>query len=519
MNGVATNKLGRIKKLIPRFSNIPGLNKMSDYRQYRLLEILPGAAIWLTFLAAIILSIFKPIWAIYFIIVFDLFWLIRVVYMITYMVIGFSRWRKSRQINWLEKMKQIPEWQKIHHLVILPTYKEDLKVVRGSFQALINNDFPLEKFIVVLAGEERDQANFLKIADIIKQEFGHLFFRFLITVHPQDIEGEVAGKGSNSHWAGQKAKILIDQLDIPYEDILVSSFDVDTCADRQYFTYLTHKFLTVDDPLHASYQPLAVFNNNIWDSHILMRVVSNSTTFWLMGEQIRPDRLFTFSSHSMPFRALVDVGFWQNDIVTEDSRIFLQGLLHYDGRYRVVPMHITVSMDTVMADSFWDSIKNLYFQQRRWAYGVENFPYMAWHFAKNKLIPFNTKVKYIWNQLEGVYSWATAPVLIFVLGRLPFVFAAEETSSSVIVQNAPKVLEVLMLMAMIGLLIMAIINTIMLPPRPKKHPKTKIFLMIIQWVLFPITMIVFGSIPATEAQTRLMFGKYLGFHVTAKSRN
>ncbi|MFH1597733.1 MAG: glycosyltransferase family 2 protein [Patescibacteria group bacterium] len=519
MRKVANNSIVRIKKLFPRFSDIAGLNNMSDYRKYRILEMIPGVAVWATFFTAIFLSAFQPIWAIYFIILFDFYWLVRVVYMITYMVLGFTKLKKHSKINWLPKVQEITCWQRIHHLIILPTYKEELAVVRSSFQALVSVNYPLDKLIVVLAGEERDQENFLRIANQIKQEFGDKFFQFLITVHPKDLPGEVPGKGSNTNWAGHKAKILIDQLELAYEDVLVSSFDVDSCVHAQYFAYLTHKYLTVKDPLHASYQPVALFNNNIWESNMLMRVVSNSTTFWLMSEQIRPDRLFTFSSHSMPFRALVDVGFWQNDIVTEDSRIFLQGLLRYDGRYRVEPMHISVSMDTVMADNFWTSLKNLYFQQRRWAYGVENFPYMAWHFAQNKLIPRGSKIKYIWNQLEGVYSWATAPILIFVLGRLPFLFIDKNvSSSSVIVQNAPKTLEILMLVAMIGLLMMAIINTIMLPPRPEKSPKLKIVLMLVQWVLFPITMVLFGSIPATEAQTRLMLGKYLGFHVTAKTR-
>ncbi len=512
------NQLAKIKKLFPRFSDIPGLNKMSDYRKYRILEMIPGVAVWTTFVLAITLSIVKPIWAIYVIIVFDLYWLIRIIYMITYMIIGYYRYKRDAKIDWLARLKEIPEWTNIYHLVVIPTYKEELAVIRSTFEALSNISFPLDKLIVVLAGEERDKDNFLSTANQIKNEFGHKFKYFLITIHPQDIVGEVAGKGSNIHWAGQKAQLLIDQLEIPYQDILVSSFDSDSCVNPQYFTYLSYKFLTVEDPMHASYQPVAVFHNNIWESNALMRVVSNSTTFWLISEQIRPDRLLTFSSHSMPWQALVDVGFWQNDIVTEDSRIFLQCLLRYDGRYRVEPMHIPISMDTVMAGSFWQSLKNLYFQQRRWAYGVENFPYMAWNFKRNKLIPLGKKIKYIWNQLEGVYSWATAPILIFVLGRLPFYFVGKETSSSVIVQNAPNVLERLMQIAMIGLLVMAVISTIILPPKPKKYPKLKYLIMVAQWILFPITFIVFGSFPATEAQTRLMLGKYLGFHVTAKKR-
>lgn len=53
----------------------------------------------------------------------------------------------------------------------------------------------------------------------------------------------------------------------------------------------------------------------------------------------------TFSSHSMSLRMLIDVGYWQKDIVSEDSRIFLQGLVHYHGRYRVTPIQGPARLD------------------------------------------------------------------------------------------------------------------------------------------------------------------------------
>lgn len=249
-----------------------------------------------------------------------------------------------------------------------------------------------------------------------------------------------------------------------------------------------------------------------------MRVAANSTTFWLMTEQVRPERLFTFSSHSMSFRTLVDVDFWQNDIVTEDSRIFLQGLLRYDGDYSVTPMYLPVSMDTVLAKTLKRSFINLYKQQRRWAYGVENFPYMVWNFTQNRLIPFRVKLRYVWNQLEGIYSWATAPILIFLLGWLPLRINEHRLGSSIVAQNAPSILELLMRLAMVGLIFSAVLSTTILPPKPKEKRKSQWLMIILQWILFPVVMIVFGSIPATDAQTRLMLGKYLGFSVTEKHR-
>ena len=117
-----------------------------------------------------------------------------------------------------------------------------------------------------------------------------------------------------------------------------------------------------------------------------------------------------------------------------------------------------------------------------------------------------------------MYSWATAPILIFVLGRLPLLVVKAEEKATALAQTAPYVLEWLMAAAMIGLFLMAIFSTFLLPPRPKQIRRVKIIEMVLQWILFPITMIVFGSISATDAQTRLMLGKYMGFNVTKKVR-
>lgn len=489
-----------------------------DRLKYRFLEIIPGFLTWATFALAIVLSFIKPLWAIYFIIIFDLYWLFRVSYFVFYVVMAWRKYKQAIQVDWLAKVKSISGWQRIYHLVLLPTCGEPIEVLRTTFKSLENNIYPLDKFIVVLAGEERKKKSFEKNAEILKQEFGDKFYKLVFTLHPDGVIGELKGKGANAHYAGHRAKELIDELGIPYEDIIVSYFDCDTCAHPSYFACLTDTYLTHPKPLQTSYQPVVNYNNNIWDAPAVMRVTAFGTIFWLMTELLKPERLFTFSSHSMGFKPLVDVGFWQKDIVTDDSRIFLQGFLHYNGDYSVTPIYVPVSMDTVLTGKYLRSFVNLYKQQRRWAWGVEHFPYMIWHFLKNKEIPLKKKIKYTWNLGEGMYSWATAPILIFILGRLPLIFASEQVAKTVIAQNAPLILEWLMTLAMIGILASAIFSLLILPPRPKSQPKYKILVMILQWVFLPLTLIIFGSIPATEAQTRLMLGKYLGFWVTEKAR-
>src|SRR3989338_5024672 len=222
-----------------------------------------------------------------------------------------------------------------------------------------------------------------------------------------------------------------------------------------------------------------------------------------MMQQERPERLSTFSSHSMSFKMLAQVGFWQKNIVSEDSRIFWNAVLFYDGDYKVVPMSYPVSMDANVGPNLWQTIKQVYKQQRRWTWGVENLPYLLFGFLKNKKIPFAKKTRLTLTQIEGFWGLATNPILIFLLGWLPLLIGGNEFNAMLLSYNLPRVTRVLMTLAMLGLITSAIISTSLLPPRPKKIGKSRALAMILQWLLIPVTIIVFGAIPGLESQARL----------------
>ena len=486
--------------------------------RWRFFEILPGLLSWGTLIGSIVLSFIKPVWVAIFIICFDIYWLTKALYSAVHLVSSYRNLRKIIEINWLQKCQTIVGWEDIYHLVILPTYKEDLNVIKPTFQALAKANYPLKKVIVVFAGEERDKERAQKNAAAIRQLYGDKFKLFFSTLHPADIPGEIAGKGSNETWAAREAKKAIDKQGIPYENVIVSVLDVDTCIHPEYFGVLTHKFLTTDKPHQASYQPVPMFFNNIWDSPALMRVVAMHTTFWMMMEQGKPDKLVTFSSHSMSFKTLVDIGFWDVDVVSEDAHVFWQCLIHYNGEYRVEPLLIPVYMDTVLAETYKESIVNQYKQQRRWSWGIEDIPYIFTNFIGNSKIKLRKKIKYGFWSLEGFHSWATNAIIIFSLGWLPLIVGGEAFTQTVLAQSLPYITQVLMTLAMIGIFISATINMLIIPERPKHKRKAMVISMLLQWALLPVAAILLGSVPALESQTRMIIGKYMGFWVTEKKR-
>ena len=236
------------------------------------------------------------------------------------------------KIDWMLKLKGIKNWEGLRHLVIIPVYKETIEVVRPCFEGLARSGYSLDKIIVVLAIEEKSGEAGKELARQITDEFGGKFFKFIAVIHPANIVGEIAGKGSNEAWAAKKAKEkIIDNLNIPYENIVVSVFDADTVVSFGYFSCLAYHYLTHPNPTQASFQPIPLFVNNVWEAPALARVISFSSSFWHMMQQERPERQITFSSHSMSFKALDDIGFWQTNVVSEDSRIFWQNYLYHDG--------------------------------------------------------------------------------------------------------------------------------------------------------------------------------------------
>lgn len=484
---------------------------------FRILEMVPGGVAWLTLLGMVLASWLAPFAAAIFIILFDLYWLVKTVYLSVHLRANWKRMRHHLEIDWAERVQKL-HWEPVWQVVILPFYKEPFEVIESSFESISRSDWPKERMIVVLAREERAGEGAREISSKLLKKYKNIFPHLLETEHPQNLEGEIPGKGSNTAWSGRKIKEYADKLKIPYENILVSSFDIDTQVSKQYFLVITYHFLTVEEPHKTSYQPIPLYHNNIWETPAFSRVVANSGSFWQMMQQERPERLATFSSHSMSFKALADVGFWQKNMVSEDSRIFWNGLLYYKGAYKSHPISYPVYMDANVGKNFFETVKNVYKQQRRWAWGAENFPYAVFGFLKIPEIPLRKKLYFTMIMFEGLWSWATNAILMFFLGWLPLLLGDEVFNSTILSYNLPRATRLIMTFAMVGIMTSIVISTSLLPPRPARSPKRLWLYMVLQWFLMPVTLIIFGSIPALDAQTRLMLGKYMGFWVTPKHR-
>jgi len=527
----------------------------------RFWEILPGLQFWSVFIGAVVLSYYRPVWAALFIIVFDLYWVLKALNTSLHLLGSYRRFRIFVKIDWLDFVKRLGEdpsrfkaflrqragtaekklerryyleeakrldsagtrplltkpLTDFYHLIVLPFSNEGFEILDSTLAAIAAVNYPLDRLIILLASEERAGHTAQEVAAKAREKYGSRFFQFYLTTHPDGLPGEIKGKSANASYAVKESLPELDKLGIGIERVLVSNFDSDTIVHPQYFARVMYEFLTAEKPYRRSYQPIAIYNNNIWDSPAFIRVVSVSNSFFQFTESSRVDRLRTFSSHTMTLKALVDVGFWKKDLINEDGYIYWQCYLHYDGDYQVVPLFIPISLDTCLADSFWQTLKNQYKQKKRWAYNVEYYPHLIPQLIRSKA-PFFDRAYKLYQYVEGNFNWATASIIITLLGRLPLYLGGREFLDTVVAFNLPQTTKIFLNIALLFLIFSVYINLILLPPRPARYGRGRSIMMYLQWFLVPITSVVFGSLPAVEAQTRLMMGWYLEFWVTPKSR-
>jgi hypothetical protein len=540
------------------------------------LEMVPGTLSWATILGMILLSFFQPVVASVFIITFDIYWIYRTIFVSYYSLKGHFTLREGKKINWWERCQnieqpavyaemirlrlrryreaiaetsifkwrdilvlrkwilqtkshlrevealipiqdQILDWRKIIHVVLLPTAGESAEIIEPAIQSLLDVNFPKEQMIVVLATEERENKETrLPKVEYLQKKFAGQFKDFIVTTHIV-AAGEMKCKASNAAFAARYLMGYFDERKIDYKRVIFSNFDCDTVAHPEYFAALTYAFITDPKRLQRAYQPIPVYHNNLWDTNAFVRLAVTGSSFWHLYQSTRRE-MVTFSSHSESFDTLVKVGFWPLNMISEDSVIYWKCLSYFDGDYEVRPIHLPVSLDAVLANTYAKTIQNQYKQLRRWAYGIENWPVTMRAIWPNPRVPFRTKLRVSFEMLEGHHSWATTSFILAFLGWLPLVLGGEAFREGLLAHNLPIVTQTLMTLAMMGMMVSVPLSMVSLPPKPSRYHWGRYFLMLLQWVLAPLVAFL-SALPALDSQTRLLFGHYFGeFWVTEKVR-
>lgn len=479
----------------------------------RSLEILPGLISWTLILSPFWGSFLFPFALAYFILFFDMYWLYKSISLTITAYIASKRIKETEREDWVKKAELLPNFEKTSHVVIIPNYKESTAKIRDTIASLAAQTFPSKRIYVVLAMEMREETA-KERAEILTEEFRDVFGKIFATFHP-DIDGEVKGKSSNQAFAGKQAyKDLVEGGNIDLDYSTISSVDADSIFDKQYFAYLSYKFLTDQKPYNKFWQSANVNYNNFWAVPAPIRVISFFGSLWRTAQLIQGDRLLVNSTYSLSFKMLKNIDFWDTDVIPEDYRILFKAFYRLKGNVWTEPIFLKTSMDAPLSSTYIKSLENKYNQERRWSWGVSDDALFIKWWLTVPGVPFIRKTIMLWNVLQDHFLWPVNWFIITIAANIiPLVNPI--FSRTTLGYNLPRLAGFILTFCIFSLLSMIIIDY---RNRPKhlSQSAARQFLFPLEFVLLPVVGFFLSALPALISHTQLMLGKRLEYKVTEK---
>jgi hypothetical protein len=482
----------------------------------RLLEILPGFVSW-----NIILF---PYWGIfiipnivaYFILMFNVYWFYQSFQISIGALISHWRIQASMIYDWVSDVKTFPDWEKVHNVIIVTTYKEPVYILRRTISSIANQTLPKEQLSVVLAMEKKeDEDERNEKVKILKKEFDKKLGNLFVTVHELNV-GEVAGKASNERFAAIWVKNeLVDKRGMNIDYITVTSCDADHVYHSNHFACLTYQFLDNPNRHLRFWQAAVMFYNNIWELPALTRVPNTLGSIWNLSQLPRKDRLINAQNYTLSLKLLHEVGYWDADKIPEDWGIFFKSYFKKQGKIEVEPIYLPVYVDAALANGFWATLKNQYEQYKRWAWGVSDDPWIIKNYFLTPNVPFWDKTMRLIYALMSHFLWPVNWFLITIGLTLPSILNPRFARTT-LGFYVPKISSFILTVALVFLVLMIIFDNIYKPKKPKDFPLWRAILMPLEFVLMPVAGFFFSALPGLDAHTRLMLGKYMEYRVTEK---
>jgi hypothetical protein len=485
----------------------------------RLLEMVPGTVSWAIIIGPIWLSFSYPWLVAYFVLSFDFYWLCRALWFSGAVLIAYRRMHDVLATDWRARLESLddpatPSWESYTHLALIPTYTEPRETLRHTVRALAEADWPVERKICAIITRETDVDAIATVA-VLREEFGSAFAEFLHIRDPLE-PGIVVGKSSAMAFGGRWLyRLLVRERGMDPRLLLVTDLDADYRVHPEYFNYLTWTHLSDPNRETQLYQPVPYFHNNLWQAPLLLRLFVAVLTQLQMWRSVLPETLKSFSSYSTTLHLVHEVGYWATDAIPEDSRFYWKSFFTYGDRFRAVPLFIPIYGDAVRAKTYWRSLVSQYMQARRWAWGVTDLPYVVQNAIAHPEISFWSRAWRIGYLFAEHINWAIAPFVIIFGATVPLLINPAFARTT-LGQNLPIYASSMLSIALVALLVLIWVEHRIVPPFPMAWGRWRRLLVYIGWIGLPFVGIFFSNLPALDAQTRLLTGRYLEYRVTEK---
>ncbi|HKF78828.1 MAG TPA: glycosyltransferase family 2 protein [Candidatus Dormibacteraeota bacterium] len=489
----------------------------------RLLEAAPGLVTWVLLLAPawipFLLGLYGALAVAVAVLVFDVYWFLRSFIVITGTWSTYFKMRRDQRVDWLRRCREdelpagCPDPLSHHHLCIIPTYTEPYHVLERTCQAIVDTNYPAELKMIAIITRETDRAGWANVERLREQFAGQLggFFHVKDPMEPP----LVPGKSAAMNWGGRDMFRRLSALGHDLSRVLVTDLDSDYRVHPQYFAWTSYHHARWPLRDFVIWQPVPVFHNNVWEVPTAVRVMSAITTQWQMFLSSRPRRLVAFSSYTCSLRFIHEVGYWDKDVIPEDSRFFWKAFFRFGRRFSVRPVWLPLNGDSPQSRDYASTHLSQYNQIKRWAWGITDVPYVMRRFFKHPEIPFWLRARRFAHLFLNHLNWIFMPVLLLFGSSLP-VIVSVDFSITDLGQNLWFYSGLVLVTTFGTLTTMLVLEVLMLPPKPAGWGRVRRVLAYLQYLSYPVVGIMLSVLPALEAHTRLLLGKYLEYRVTEK---
>ncbi len=468
---------------------------------------------WITITFPIWLSPFHPAVVAYFILGFDIYFLLKSIRTSFMAVVAYKKILRAQKINFIKKRKRLSKNIKIEHFVIIPNYKEKIEKLESTINAITQSEIPSKDIHLVLAFEKREKEASKK-AELLIKKFFSKFKDIIITYHLLK-KGEEPGKASNQTYAAKIVKKYALKNNFDFKNTLITICDADSHLPKNYFSYLEFQFLKDKSRLYHFYWAPVFLYNNFWQLPLVVRIQATLSSILRLAFLEEKENLIHISTYSTNLWLLDQVNFWDTNIIPEDWHIYLQAFFKFGGKVKTLPLYTIVNGDAVYSGKLIKTLINRYQQEKRWAWGATDIGYALKNLFKKSNVAFWDKLKKILYIAETHFLWPTTFFILTTSANIPPLINPI-FKQTVLGFFLPRMAGLILTFASVFLILYVFLDIKIRSLLKQKTSFASIPFLFIQWYLLPIISFFFSSLPALDAQTKMLLGKKIKYQVTEK---
>ncbi|GAB4446062.1 MAG: hypothetical protein Kow00120_16160 [Anaerolineae bacterium] len=477
------------------------------YLPPRILDSIPGFLAWASLVLIIIGAIREPRWVLTVVAALGIYMAVRFVLGGVGNALAMRRIARWETVDWRAEYQRRRKadslaWEAVHHVAIIPNYKEAIAKLRATLQRLA--EFPdAPRMLTVVLAMEADDPGARSTFEQLHAEFAGRFARVIYSSHPYGLPGESTGKAFNEAWAARLVKQrLVDDLGYPIDNLIVTVLDADSRLHTRYLEALTCLFATDPARWRVIWQSPARYHNNVWDVPAPISLLHVYSSAWETAYLAAPWWFsLPYSTYSISLRLLHEVGYWNAE--PEDQHIFTQCYFHHGGSVHVRPLYLPFSCDATTGTNLLDAFRARYKQTARHTWwGVKEISYTTDQIVgRRKGVPWLGGAQLLM-QLAHDQIMAGAGWVIMTLGaQLSFLLHPR-----LLVFDSPQMITLSVAMGIVTLMGFAfwVMDWAARPPRTRPWTWKERLALLVSFPLLPVLTVIALALPVLEAQTRLL---------------